>query len=266
MSLKRGADAGVVISASHNPFDDNGIKFFSDEGLKLSDEEEAEIETRVASGHLSVRSGTGIGSAETIEGALESYVWDVVRRIPLDLSGLRIAVDCANGAMYRAAPLGLSESGADVVVLCADPDGRNINAGCGSTHIEGLQRGGAPRRVRSGAGLRRRRRPRARRRRARRARRRRLHHRHPRDPSQEAADGCARDTVVTTVMTNLGFQHAMEREGIDVVTTAVGDRYVIAEMLRGDYVLGGEQSGHVINREVSTTGDGLATASCCCRR
>ena len=162
--VKRGADAGVVISASHNPFDDNGIKFFSDEGLKLSDEEEAEIETRVASGHLSVRSGTGIGSAETIEGALESYVWDVVRRIPLDLSGLRIAVDCANGAMYRAAPLGLSESGADVAVLCADPDGRNINAGCGSTHIEGLQRGGAPRRVRSGAGLRRRRRPRARRR------------------------------------------------------------------------------------------------------
>ena len=165
--LKRGADAGVVISASHNPFDDNGIKFFSHEGLKLSDEEEAEIETRVASGHLPVRSGTGIGGAETIEGALESYVWDVVRRIPLDLSGLRVLIDCANGAMYRAAPLGLSESGADVEVLCAEPDGRNINAGCGSTHIDGLRAAVRRGRVRPGAGLRRRRRPRARRRLAR---------------------------------------------------------------------------------------------------
>ena len=257
--LKRGADAGVVISASHNPFDDNGIKFFSHEGLKLSDEEEAEIETRVASGHLPVRSGTGIGGAETIEGALESYVWDVVRRIPLDLSGLRVLIDCANGAMYRAAPLGLSESGADVEVLCAEPDGRNINAGCGSTHIDGLR--AAVRRGGFDLGL-----------------------AYDGDGDRvlavdsrgELVDGdfiiailathlknsgrLRSDTVVTTVMTNLGFRRAMESEGIEVVTTAVGDRYVITEMLRGDFVLGGEQSGHVINREVSTTGDGLATS------
>jgi phosphoglucosamine mutase len=257
--IKRGADAGVVISASHNPFDDNGIKFFSHEGLKLCDEEETEIETRVATAHLSTRTGPGIGAAEPIEGALESYVWDVVRRIPLDLSGLRIVVDCANGAMYRAAPLGLAESGADVEVRHADPDGRNINAGCGSTHIHGLQ--DAVRRGGFDLGL-----------------------AYDGDGDRvlavdargELVDGdfiiailashlknsgrLRSDTVVTTVMTNLGFKRAMEREGINVVTTAVGDRYVIAEMLAGDYVLGGEQSGHVINREVSTTGDGLATS------
>jgi phosphoglucosamine mutase len=257
--VKHGADAGVVISASHNPFDDNGIKFFSHEGLKLSDEEESEIETRVASGHQSVRTGTGIGTAGPIDGAVESYVEDVVRRIPLDLSGLRVAVDCANGAMYRAAPLGLSESGAEVHVLCADPDGLNINAGCGSTHVHSLQdevlRGGFDLGLAyDGDGDR----------------------VLAVDARGDLVDGdfiiailashlrnsgrLRRDTVVTTVMTNLGFRRAMEREGIGVVTTAVGDRYVIAEMLAGDYVLGGEQSGHVINREVSTTGDGLATS------
>jgi phosphoglucosamine mutase len=257
--LKEGADAGVVVSASHNPFPDNGIKFFNHQGLKLSDEEEAEIETRVTSGELPTLSGAGIGTAEHVEGALESYVWDVVRRIPLNLSDLRVAVDCANGAMHRAAPLGLSESGAEVVVLCDDPDGRNINAGCGSTHIEALQRF-----VREGEfdlGL-----------------------AYDGDGDRvlavdahgELVDGdfiiailarylmrrgeLRNETVVTTVMTNLGFRLAMEREGIKVLTTAVGDRYVIAEMLKGDHVLGGEQSGHIINRNVSTTGDGLATS------
>lgn len=257
--VKEGADAGVVISASHNPFPDNGIKFFNHQGLKLSDEEEAEIEARVTSGELPALSGAGIGTAEHVEGALESYVWDVVRRIPLDLSGMRLALDCANGAMHRAAPLGLEESGAQVVVLNDEPDGRNINAGCGSTHIEMLQRF-----VREGEfdlGL-----------------------AYDGDGDRvlavdsrgELVDGdfiiailakylrdrgeLRNDTVVTTVMTNLGFKLAMEREGIRVTTTAVGDRYVIAEMLKGDHVLGGEQSGHIINRNVSTTGDGLATS------
>jgi phosphoglucosamine mutase len=257
--VKRDADAGVVVSASHNPFADNGIKFFSHLGLKLSDDEEAEIEEHVTGHDLGSLRGEHIGRADHIEGAVEGYVWDVVKRIPLDLTGLRIAVDCANGAMFEAAPLALSESGADVVLLCTDPDGLNINDECGSTHVEGLQQvvradgfdlglafdgdGDRMLAVDSGGAL---------------------------------VDGdfviailarhlknkgrLRRDTVVTTVMTNLGFHHAMRREGIAVVTTAVGDRYVIAEMLKNDYVLGGEQSGHIINLDVSTTGDGLATA------
>lgn len=257
--LQRGADAGVVISASHNPYEDNGIKFFSSAGMKLSDEEEAEIEAHIERDDLHALAGDRFGSAEHLEGAVEGYVWDLVRRIPLDLSGMRIALDCANGAMFRAAPLGLAESGAEVTVLCAEPDGCNINDGCGSTHLGTLQaavRGdgfdlglafdGDGDRVLA------------------------VDHR------GELVDGdfiiailakhlkakglLRHETVVTTVMTNLGFHHAMRREGIAVVTTPVGDRYVIAEMLRGDHVLGGEQSGHVINRDVSTTGDGLATA------
>jgi phosphoglucosamine mutase len=257
--LQRGADAGVVISASHNPYQDNGIKFFSSAGLKLSDEEEAEIEAHIVRDDLHTLAGDRFGSAEHLEGVVEGYAWDLVSRIPLDLSGMRIAVDCAHGAMFRAAPLALAESGADVTVICAEPDGRNINDGCGSTHLGALQelvRGGAfdlglafdgdGDRVLAV------------------------------DRAGELVDGdfiiailakhlkakgqLRHDTVVTTVMTNLGFHLAMKREGIEVVTTAVGDRYVIAEMLAGDHVLGGEQSGHVINREVSTTGDGLATA------
>jgi phosphoglucosamine mutase len=257
--VERGADAGVVVSASHNPFADNGIKFFSHLGLKLSDDEEAEIERHVGRHDLAPARGEQVGRADVVEGAVESYVWSVVRRIPLDLSGLRIAVDCANGAMYRAAPLALSESGADLTLLHTEPDGLNINHECGSTHIEGLREVVAEGSFDLGLAF---------------------------DGDGDRvlavdargalvdgdfviailathlkAQGRLRgDTVVTTVMTNLGFHLAMRREGIDVVTTAVGDRYVIAEMLGHDYVLGGEQSGHIINRDVSTTGDGLATA------
>jgi phosphoglucosamine mutase len=257
--LQRDADAGVVISASHNPFADNGIKFFSSAGIKLCDEEEAEIETHIQLHDLACQTGDGFGTSDLLEGAVEGYVWDLVRRIPLDLSGLKIAVDCANGAMSQAAPLALAESGAHIEVLFAEPDGVNINAGCGSTHMSALQArvagdgfdlglafDGDGDRVLAV------------------------------DASGALVDGdfiiailarhlkrqtmLRRDTVVTTVMTNLGFHLAMEREGIGVEVTPVGDRYVVAEMIRGDYVLGGEQSGHVINREVSTTGDGLATA------
>ncbi len=256
---QREADAGVVISASHNPFGDNGIKFFSSAGTKLSDEEEAEIEAHIEHHDLQSLAGADFGSAEQLEGAVEGYVWDVVRRIPLDLSGMRIAIDCAHGAMHRAAPLALEESGAHVRVLFDQPDGTNINAGCGSTHIGELQEivaaggfdlglafDGDGDRVLAV------------------------------DAAGEFVDGdfiiaiLARhlkaqgklrgNAVVTTVMTNLGFHLAMEREGIEVLVTAVGDRYVVAEMVRGDYLLGGEQSGHIINRDISTTGDGLATS------
>ena len=259
LALRHGADAGVVISASHNPFGDNGIKFFSSAGLKLSDEEEAEIEAHIEHHDLRSLAGADFGSAEQLQGAVEEYVRSEIERIPLDLSGMKIALDCANGAMHRAAPLALEQSGAEVTVLFDRPDGTNINAGCGSTHI------GALREVVAGDGfdlglafdgdgdrvL-------------------------AVDASGELVDGdfiiaiLARhlksqlklrsDTVVTTVMTNLGFHQAMKREGIEVLVTPVGDRYVVAEMLKGDYLLGGEQSGHIINRDVSTTGDGLATA------
>ena len=257
--LEHRADAGVVVSASHNPFGDNGIKLFSSAGLKLSDEEEAEIEAHIAHHDLQSLAGAEFGSAVQLQGVAEDYALELARRIPLDLRGLRIAVDCSHGAMYRAAPLALAESGADVTVMFAEPDGVNINAGCGSTHMAALQDA-----VRAGG--------------------------HDLglafdgdgdrvlavDASGALVDGdfiiailakhlkaqgkLRGDTVVTTVMTNLGFHHAMEREGIRVLVTDVGDRYVIAEMLKGDYLLGGEQSGHIINRDVSTTGDGLATA------
>jgi phosphoglucosamine mutase len=257
--VERGADAGVVVSASHNPFADNGIKFFNGDGFKLSDDEEAEIEEHVLHHDLPSKSGADIGRVAAVDGAVASYVDALTTRIPLDLSGWRIAIDCAHGATHEAAPLGLARSGAEVEVLFDQPDGLNINDGCGSTHIEPLQE-----RVRAGGfdlGL-----------------------AFDGDGDRVLAvdrqgafvDGdfviailaahlmragrLRNDTVVTTVMTNLGFHQAMQREGIAVRTTAVGDRYVLADMLAGDYLLGGEQSGHVINLDVSTTGDGLATA------
>jgi phosphoglucosamine mutase len=256
---RRGADAGVVISASHNPYADNGIKFFSSAGLKLSDAEEAEIEAHIEHHDLQSLAGDRFGSAEVLEDSVGEYVDGLRARLAPDLSGLKIAVDCANGAMTEAAPQALEGLGAELTVLCAAPDGTNINDGCGSTHIGALQElvradgydlglafdGDGDRVLAVDAG-------------------------------GELVDGdfiiailarhlksqglLRHDTVVTTVMTNLGFHLAMEREGIAVAVTPVGDRYVVAEMLAGDHVLGGEQSGHIINRDVSTTGDGLATA------
>jgi phosphoglucosamine mutase len=257
--VERGADAGVVVSASHNPFADNGIKFFNGEGFKLSDDEEAEIEEHVLHHDLPSKGGADIGRVAAVDCAVQAYVDALSDRIPLDLSGWRLAIDCAHGATHEAAPLGLARAGAEVEVLFDQPDGLNINDGCGSTHIEPLQA-----RVRAGGfdlGL-----------------------AFDGDGDRVLAvdrhgafvDGdfviailaahlkragrLRHETVVTTVMTNLGFHQAMHREGIAVRTTAVGDRYVLADMLAGDYLLGGEQSGHVINLDVSTTGDGLATA------
>jgi phosphoglucosamine mutase len=256
--LHTAAQAGVVVSASHNPYEDNGIKFFGPEGLKLSDEEEAEIEELIDTPQPDRAGGTEPGAVEELEGAVERYVDDLVARIPVRLNGLRLAVDCANGATYLAAPRGLRAAGAEVTVLACGPDGVNINDGCGSTHLGLLQRTVSESDFDLGLAF-------------------------DGDGDRVLAvdrfggvvDGdfiiailarhlmstgrLRNNTVVTTVMTNLGFRLAMQREGIQVVTTDVGDRSVMQEMLRGDHVLGGEQSGHIINREVGTTGDGLAT-------
>jgi len=258
--VRRQAHAGVVVSASHNPFADNGIKFFNGDGFKLSDDEEAEIIEHVTEHDLPSLTGGEIGRVSYAHSAAVSeYVDRLVERIPVDLVGLRVAVDCAHGAMFEAAALGLRQTGADLTVLFDKPDGLNINDGCGSTHMHALQQvvrddgfdlglafDGDGDRVLAV------------------------------DGHGELVDGdfviailakhlkakslLRHETVVTTVMTNLGFHLAMRREGIEVVTTAVGDRYVLAEMLANDYLLGGEQSGHVIDLDVSTTGDGLATA------
>ena len=181
--IERGADAGVVVSASHNPYADNGIKFFNAEGFKLSDDEEAEIEDHVTGHDLPSRTHADIGRvSHAHREAVSEYVDELVRRIPVDASGLRIAVDCANGAMFEAAALGLRQTGAELSVLSDHPDGVNINDGCGSTHMAALQQARARRRRRPRPGLRRRRRPRAGRRPPRRPGRRRLRHGHPRPP------------------------------------------------------------------------------------
>jgi len=258
--VRRHAHAGAVVSASHNPFADNGIKFFNGDGFKLSDDEEAEIMEHVTEHDLPSLTGADIGRvSHGHSAAVSEYVDRLVDRVPVDLSGLRVAVDCAHGAMFEAAALGLRQTGAELTVLFDRPDGLNINDGCGSTHMHALQQvvrddgfdlglafDGDGDRVLAV------------------------------DRHGELVDGdfviailakhlkaqgrLRHETVVTTVMTNLGFHLAMRREGIEVITTAVGDRYVLAEMLENDYLLGGEQSGHVIHLDVSTTGDGLATA------
>ncbi|HZR80565.1 MAG TPA: phosphoglucosamine mutase [Candidatus Binatia bacterium] len=257
------ADAGVVISASHNPFQDNGIKFFASNGFKLPDAVEAEIEELVfanAIDHLRPTAGE-IGKAFRIDDALGRYNVFVKNCFPraLTLDGFRVVVDAANGAGYRVAPEVVEELGARVDTLACEPDGENINRGCGALHPEGLQA-----RVRElGA--------------------------HVGIALDGDADRCllvdekgslvdgdqvlaiaARDllrtgalskrTVVATVMSNLGLEVALRELECQLVRTPVGDRYVVEEMLRGEYNLGGEQSGHVLFLDHNTTGDGLITA------
>lgn len=257
--LAEGADAGAVISASHNPFRDNGIKFFAASGFKLSDAQELEMEKFLTGGHSLPPAAGSPGAVGRLEQPAEEYVDGLLAKFDLDLAGMRILVDCAQGATYRTTPMALGRLGADVSVMCDAPDGYNINAGCGSTHIDtlaaavradgfdiGLAHDGDGDRVIAV------------------------------DAAGEVVDGdfvlaiCGKhmkdagrlpcDTIVTTVMTNLGFHLAMRELGINVVTTDVGDRYVLEEMLAGSYGFGGEQSGHIINLETGTTGDGLATA------
>ena len=253
-----GADLGVMISASHNPMPDNGIKLFSRGGGKLDDAIEAAIEKRM--GEPWVRpTGRKVGRITVDETASARYLNHLQASVATQLAGLKIVVDCANGASSIVAPLAYQSAGATVVAIHHAPDGWNINNKCGSTHLEDLQ----ARVIKEGAdfGI-----------------------AHDGDADRCLAidaqgnviDGDAimtilaigfknrgalkSNTIVGTVMSNLGFMHAMKEAGIDVVTTAVGDRYVLEKMLEKDYSLGGEQSGHLIMQEFANTGDGILTA------
>ncbi|GAA3186323.1 MULTISPECIES: phosphoglucosamine mutase [Streptomyces] len=257
-----GADLGVMLSASHNPMPDNGIKFFARGGHKLADELEDRIERTYrahASGEPWERpTGAGVGRVTVYDEGFDNYVAHLVGVLPNRLDGLKIVIDGAHGAAARVSPEAFARAGADVVTIGADPDGLNINDGCGSTHL-GLLRAAV---VEHGADL---------------------GVAHDGDADRCLAvdragneiDGdqilavlalgmreagtLRKNTVVATVMSNLGFKLAMERAGIDMVATAVGDRYVLEEMKGQGFALGGEQSGHVIVLDHATTGDGTLT-------
>jgi phosphoglucosamine mutase len=254
-----GADLGVVLSASHNPMPDNGIKFFAKGGNKLDDSVEDAIEARLR--ELWRRpTGAGVGRISDYPEGFEQYVSHILDATPHRLDGLRVVVDCANGAAFRAAPEALRRLGADVVTAFAVPDGLNINDGCGSTHLDQLQRLVVTHGADAGIA-------------------------HDGDADRclavdaagQVVDGdqilavlalgmrasgrLYDDTVVATVMSNEGFRLAMRRAQITVVDAAVGDRYVLEAMKAGDHSLGGEQSGHVIMLDHATTGDGILTAA-----
>jgi phosphoglucosamine mutase len=252
------ADLGVVISASHNPMPDNGIKFLARGGHKLDDAVEAQIEELLGSA-WEAPIGAAVGRVRPYETPVEEYVEHLLATLDLRLNGLKVVVDCANGAATEAAPMALRAAGAEVVVIGAEPDGLNINEGCGSTHLGPLQAAVVEHGADLGIAL------------------------------DGDADRClavdhegndvdgdqilailalalhesgrlADDTVVATVMSNLGFVQAMQAAGLRVRQTRVGDRYVLEEMRAGGFVLGGEQSGHVIMSQYATTGDGILTA------
>lgn len=257
------ADAGIVLSASHNPYADNGIKFFRHDGYKLDDDIEHQIEHLVFSGKIDNIRPTAdqIGKAYRIDDALGRYVEFAKASFPRDLSleGLRIAVDCANGAAYKSSPLILRELGAAVLSYHTTPNGTNINAGCGSTRPEEIQR--IVRETGADVGI-----------------------AHDGDADRallcdengEIVDGdeimaiaatamlregtLAKSTLVATVMSNAGLDECVERAGGHVLRTKVGDRYVIEAMLAHQLNVGGEQSGHMIFRDYATTGDGIVSA------
>ncbi len=254
------AHGGIVLSASHNPFEDNGIKLFSSEGTKFPDAWEEQIESRLAGDDTAPRArGGAIGRLIAYERAEKYYVEFLCRCFPLDLGGLTLVLDCAHGATYRVAPKVFRHLGARVITTCTRPDGVNINAGCGALHPEGLRRRLASARADVGfafdgdgdrlISV---------------------------DDQGEIRDGdyalaiagrhmAARgrlkaNTVVTTVMANLGLDEALKTAGIQVVKTQVGDRYVHEEMLRVGANLGGEQSGHLLFPDHAPTGDGILSA------
>ena len=264
------AEFGVMLSASHNLAPDNGIKFFARGGVKLPDVVEDEIEARLAELNATVGQygpvgipGSGFGRVTDATGQGERYVAHLLATVPgasrRPLAGLKVVVDCAHGAAAEYSPAMLRRAGADVVTIGTNPDGLNINEGCGSTSLGALSAAV----VESGADAG-------------------IAHDGDADrclavdASGQMIDGdqilavlaialeregrLTGDTVVTTVMSNLGFRHAMRAAGIDVVETPVGDRYLIAAMMDGKYALGGEQSGHIIMLDHATTGDGLLTA------
>ncbi|NOZ00389.1 MAG: phosphoglucosamine mutase [Deltaproteobacteria bacterium] len=260
MTVSMRAEAGAVISASHNPFEDNGIKFFGGDGFKLPDEVEARVEALVQDPSRLPQAATGrdFGRAYRLDDALGRYCVSLKSTFPRDLTldGLRIAVDCANGAAYRVAPMIFEELGADVITMSVAPDGTNINENCGALHPEVLAR--KVKEMRCDIGLA-------------------LDGDADRcilaDEKGEIVDGdviltlCASwmkengtlkgGGVVGTIMSNLGLQVALERMGLDLVRTDVGDRYVVEEMLKSGYNLGGEQSGHLLFLDHATTGDGI---------
>jgi phosphoglucosamine mutase len=254
-----GLDLAVVLSASHNPYRDNGIKFFAGDGYKLSDESELAIEGELERSEQTAPAGT-IGRVRELRGAPEDYLRELhTRFVGLDLHGVDVLIDCANGATHEVAPEIFRRLGAKLTVICDAPDGRNINAGCGSTHIDRLAErvlaGGhavgfafdgdgdrvlaVDRRgeVVDGDELMA------------------LATLHLRDSGRLSGNG-----VAVTVMTNYGFHAAMEREGVSVAITNVGDRYVLEELRERGWMLGGEQSGHIIDMGFNRTGDGIASA------
>ena len=252
-----GADVGVVISASHNPMPDNGIKFLARGGVKLDDAIERAIEERMGQ-PWQPPTGGDVGRVTPYATPIQEYVAHLVATTK-PLSGLRVVLDCAHGAASVAGPLALAEAGATVIAINAEPDGLNINDGCGSTHLGPLQAAVLEHGADAGFAL---------------------------DGDADRclavdADGrvvdgdqimailalglrdagrLADDTLVVTVMSNLGLLRAMAEHGITVRQTGVGDRYVLEDMNAHGYLLGGEQSGHVIQREFATTGDGILTA------
>ncbi len=258
---KYNLDAGIVISASHNPVEYNGIKFFNNEGYKLRDELEDMIESIVLSKNDELPKPTGafIGTKSLAEEALDDYIDFLTSTSDKKFNGIKVAIDCANGAAYKAAPIALLNLGAEVCIIHNEPDGNNINLNCGSTHIDSLKElvrengadigfafdGDADRCLAV-------------------------------DENGELIDGdkilaiCGLylkengrlpgDTVVGTVMSNMGLSVMGNKYGINVKQANVGDRYVIEKMLEGGYSLGGEQSGHIIFHDYNTTGDGILTA------
>ncbi len=258
---KHKVEAGVVISASHNPMEFNGIKFFNGEGYKLSDELEDEIEALIRGGmnDIPMPIGSGVGSVSYRFDAREEYVFFMKKTVPVDLSGLKIVVDCAEGAAHYTAVETLRGLGAKLVAIHTSPDGRNINANCGSTHMDELRArvvyekadvgiafdGDADRMLAV-------------------------------DEKGNVVDGdqvmavignymkekgtLKKDTIVGTVMSNLGFTLMGKERGIHIEQTKVGDRYVLENMRENGYNIGGEQSGHIIFLDENTTGDGLLSA------
>jgi len=253
-----GADLGVMISASHNPMPDNGIKLFQRGGEKLADDVEALVEARIGE-PWQRPTGAAVGRVINDDQLVNKYIEHLLSTIDVSLSGLKVVVDCANGASSFTAPVALTRAGAEVIAIANTPDGWNINDGVGSTHLDYLRNAV----LKNGAdvGI-----------------------AHDGDADRclaidatgaeidgdvimailakgfKAQGKLRANTIVGTVMSNLGFIQAMAEAGIEVVTTAVGDRYVLEAMLQSDFNLGGEQSGHVIMRDHANTGDGLLTA------
>ncbi|MDP2409790.1 MAG: phosphoglucosamine mutase [Pseudolabrys sp.] len=256
------ADLGVMISASHNPYDDNGIKLFGPDGFKLSDEVEARIEALLDSDlGKQLAKGSDLGRAKRIDGVQDRYIEFAKRTLPraLDLAGLRVVIDCANGAAYRVAPGALWELGADVISIGVDPDGMNINKDCGSTDLGALTR--KVREMRADIGIA-------------------LDGDADRvmivDELGRVVDGdqllaviaeswkedgrLQGNGVVSTVMSNLGLERYLQSIDLDLIRTPVGDRYVLERMRADGYNVGGEQSGHIIMSDYTTTGDGFVAA------